>query len=129
MANESQKVDFSIGLVFLTVLLTVYGQVIIKWRVRRAGSLPFDFSSKVFFLTRLLIDPWVISGMLVAFLAGVSWLTAMTKFELSYAYPFMSLAFVLVLILSAILFHEAVTLPKVLGLLLIGMGIIVASRG
>ena len=111
------------------MLLTVYGQVIIKWRVRRAGSLPFDFSSKVFFLTRLLIDPWVISGMLVAFLAGVSWLTAMTKFELSYAYPFMSLAFVLVLILSAILFHEAVTLPKVLGLLLIGMGIIVASRG
>ena len=129
MASESQKVDFSIGLVFLTVLLTVYGQVIMKWRVRRAGSLPLDFSNKVFFLMRLLIDPWVISGMLVAFLAGISWLAAMTKLELSYAYPFMSLAFVLVLILSAILFHEAVTLPKVLGLLLIGMGIIIASRG
>jgi len=56
-------------------------------------------------------------------------MAAMTKLELSYAYPFMSLAFVLVLFLSAILFHEAVTVPKVLGLLLIIAGLIVASRG
>jgi len=48
---------------------------------------------------------------------------------LSYAYPFMSLAFVFVLILSAILFHEALTVPKVLGVGLVVAGIIVASRG
>jgi hypothetical protein len=37
---------------------------------------------------------------------------ALTKFELSYAYPFMSLAFVLVLLSSALLFHETVTMPQ-----------------
>ena len=63
------------------------------------------------------------------FLALLCWLAALTKFELSYAYPFMSLAFVLVLILSALLFHETVTAAKVLGLLLVTAGIIVASRG
>ena len=57
------------------------------------------------------------------------WLAAMTKFELSYAYPFMSLAFVLVLVLSALLFHEALTTAKILGVLLIIAGIIVGSRG
>jgi len=61
--------------------------------------------------------------------AGILWLAALTKLDLSYAYPFMSLAFVLVLILSAILFHEAVTVPKVLGVGLVVAGIIVASRG
>ena len=95
----------------------------------QAGFLPADFSQKVIFLTRLLLDPWVISGMMAAFLAGIFWLAALTKLELSYAYPFMSVAFVLVLIFSALLFHETVTAPKVLGMLLIIVGIIVTSRG
>ncbi len=67
--------------------------------------------------------------MAAGFFALVCWLAAMTKFELSYAYPLMSLAFVLVLIFSAFLFHEPVTAPKVLGILLIMLGIFVASRG
>jgi len=119
----------ALGLVILTVLFTAYGQVIAKWRVRQAGFLPADFSQKLIFLTRLLLDPWVISGMMAAFLAGILWLSALTKLDLSYAYPFMSLAFVLVLILSAVLFHETLTVPKVLGVGLIMAGIIVASRG
>ena len=69
------------------------------------------------------------SAVVAGFFALLCWLAAMTKFELSYAYPFMSLAFVLVLIFSAVLFHEAVTVPKVLGVVLIMAGIIVASRG
>jgi multidrug transporter EmrE-like cation transporter len=54
---------------------------------------------------------------------------AMTRFDLSYAYPFMSLAFVFVLILSAIFFHEAVTIPKALGVALVVAGIIIGSYG
>ena len=40
----------------------------------------------------------------------------MTKFEISYAYPFMSLSFVLVFGLSIFLFQESVTFAKVAGL-------------
>jgi multidrug transporter EmrE-like cation transporter len=56
-------------------------------------------------------------------------MAAMTKFELSYAYPFMSLAFVLVLILSAIIFREPLSVAKVTGLALVVAGIILSSRG
>ena len=52
----------------------------------------------------------------------------MTKFELSYAYPFTSVGFVLVLILSAVFFHEAITIPKVIGMVLIVAGIIIGSQ-
>lgn len=112
-----------------TVLCTVFGQIVVKWQVAKAGALPEAFSQKIPFLLKLILNPWVICGMAAGFLALLFWLAAMTKFELSYAYPFMSLAFVLVLILSVILFHETVTLPKVLGVLLVISGIIVASRG
>lgn len=112
-----------------SVLCTVYGQIVVKWQVSKAGALPASFSEKILFLIHLVLNPWIMSGMVAGFFALICWLAAMTKFELSYAYPFMSLAFVFVLILSAVLFHEAVTVPKVLGILLIIAGIIVASRG
>jgi multidrug transporter EmrE-like cation transporter len=126
---ENVKTDFSVGLVALTVLLTVYGQLIVKWRVLQAGPLPADLTGKAGFLAGLLFDPWVMSSMFAALLAALSWMAAMTKLELSYAYPFMSLAFVLVLILSAVIFHEAVTVPKVLGMVLVIAGLTVASQG
>jgi multidrug transporter EmrE-like cation transporter len=113
----------------LTVLLTVYGQIVIKWQVSHAGVLPALAKAKIFFILDLLTNPWILSGFAAAFLAALSWMAAMSKFPLSYAYPFMSLAFVLVLFLSALLFKEAITLPKVLGMGLIVAGIIVGSQG
>lgn len=121
--------DLSKGLIIAPIILTVYGQLIVKWRVRQAGSLPAGFHGKIQFLVGLLLDPWIISCLLAGALALVSWFGAMTKYELSYAYPFMSLAFVLVLVLSAVFFHETVTVPKVLGVLLVTAGLIIASQG
>lgn len=112
-----------------SVLFTVYGQLVVKWQVSKAGQLPATLSEKLHFLLHLVLNPWVMSAMAAGFFALLCWLAAMTRFELSYAYPFMSLAFVLVLILSAVLFHETVTVPKVLGVVLVMAGIIVASRG
>lgn len=112
-----------------SILCTVYGQIIVKWQVAKAGALPATFSERIPFLARLLFNPWILTGILAGFFALVCWLAAMTKFQLSYAYPFMSLAFVFVLILSAVLFHEPLTIAKILGVLLIIAGIIVGSRG
>jgi uncharacterized membrane protein len=117
------------GLILATVFLTVYCQLIVKWRVRHAGLPPADLLPKIIFLTKLLFDPWMLTVVLAALLAGLSWFAAMTKYELSYAYPFMSLAFVLVLFLSALFFHEAVTPAKVVGLAVVIIGLVIASRG
>jgi multidrug transporter EmrE-like cation transporter len=114
----------------LTILFTVYGQMIIKWQAAQAGPLPAGTGDKFGFLLRLvLLNPWVLSGLFAAFLASLTWAAAMTKFPLSHAYPFMSLAFVLVLFLSALLLHEPLTWPKVVGMSLIIMGIIISSKG
>jgi len=115
--------------VFASVLFTVYGQIVVKWQVSKAGALPDALSGRVPFLLNLIFNPWIISGIVAGFFALISWLVAMTKFDLSYAYPFTSLGFVAVLLLSAILFHEPITVAKTLGVVLIIIGIIVGSRG
>ncbi len=114
--------------IFGTIFFTVYGQIVLKWRINSVGSLPNDFIDKILFLVKLLFDPWIFSGFLAAFVASFFWMAAMTKFEISFAYPFMSSAFVLVFILSVLFFNETVTLQKIIGLTLIVIGIIVTSR-
>ena len=113
----------------LTVAFTVYGQIVLKWRMSLKGPLPEPYKEKGLFLINALLDPWVLSGFFMAFLASLAWMATVTKLDLSHAYPFMSAAFVLVLILSSIFFSEAITLPKILGMILIVVGIVVGSQG
>lgn len=111
-----------------TILLTVYGQLILKWRIVQYGSLPEAFAGKVWFLLKLFLDPFILSGFLSAFGASLFWMATMTKLDVSYAYPFMSGAFILVLIFSTVFFNEPLTWQKLAGLLLIISGILVSSQ-
>ena len=111
-----------------TVALTVYGQLVFKWRVDHAGELPAGGGDRLDYLVRLLVDPWVISVFATALLASVTWALALTRFELSFAYPFMALSFVLVLGFGTAFLSESLTAAKVVGVLLIVAGLIVGSR-
>lgn len=111
-----------------TVLLTVYGQIVIKWQTGRAGEFPADTAGRVHYLTHFLINPWVISSLLCAVIAAFAWIAALSKLPLSDAYPFVSASFVLVLILSTIIFHERLTVTKLTGAVLIVAGLILGSR-
>ena len=73
--------------IFGTIMFTVYGQLVTKWQVTKAGSLPTESKGQAWFLLRLIFNPWVLSCLMAAFLAFLCWVAAMTKFELSYAYP------------------------------------------
>lgn len=115
-------------LVLLTVVLTVYGQLVLKWQMSLAGPAPEPAVSKLLFLARLLLLPWVLSGFVAAFLASFAWMGAMTRLPLSYAYPYTSLSFVLVMIFGAMVLGESFTVGKVFGTLLVIGGLIVIAR-
>lgn len=77
---------------------------------------------------KFLFDPLIFSGFVSAFVASVFWMLAMTKFELTYAYPFMSLSPALVFIVGIFVLGETFTIGKLLGLLIIMIGIIVTVK-
>ena len=111
-----------------TLIFTVYSQLIIRWQVSNAGNLPEDFAGKIYFIGQLLINPWILSSILATFFAGVSWMLAMSRFEISYAYPWISINFVLILILGVLLFNESLSGAKLLGTFLIVAGIVLIVR-
>lgn len=111
-----------------TVLLTVYGQLVVKWQVAEAArhGAPADRAA---FLLGLITNPWILSALAAAFGAALCWMLAMVKLDLSHAYPFVSLSFVLVLFFSAGLFGEPLSLAKVSGVALIVAGVALGSQG
>lgn len=117
------------GYILVTLSLTVYGQLVLKWRLSQLGPLPEAFKDKVRFLVLLIFDPIIFTLYISVFVAGLAWMAALTRFDLNYAYPFMSLSFVLVLVLSSLLLGEPLTVGRTLGVVLIVLGTYVASRG
>jgi drug/metabolite transporter (DMT)-like permease len=114
--------------ILVTLVLTAYGQLVLKWRLNTYGQFPQALNDQIHFLWKALLDPFVISSFASAFLASLTWMAALTKFDISYAYPFMSLAFIVVLIFSFILFQEPLSFNKVTGTTIIIVGLFIASR-
>jgi len=116
--------------IFATLAFTIYGQLILKWRI---GKLHFNLPDSGIFdkltaLIKLIFDPFILSGFVAAFIASLFWMAAMTKFEITQAYPFMSLAPAIVFLLGVWLLNESFTWGKVIGLILIIIGIVVTVK-
>jgi drug/metabolite transporter (DMT)-like permease len=114
--------------ILLTLVFTVYGQLVLKWQMSKAGALPSGAVEKLGFLLQQFLNPWIVSGFASAFIASLAWMAAVTRFELNYAYPFMSLAFVIVMILGVLFLGENLNLHKVLGTALVMAGLVLIAR-
>ena len=115
--------------IFGTIFFTVYGQIVLKWRLTNLHVvLPEGLLNKGIYLTKLIFDPYIFSGFASAFIASLFWMAAMTKFEITTAYPFMSLAPALVFLIGILFLGETFTAGKLIGLLLIIIGTIVTVK-
>ena len=114
----------------LAISFGVVSQLIIKWQM---SAFSFDdyetWQDKFILAFSMLLNPYIIISLVLTLLAGVTWMIAMTKFEISYAYPFTLLGLVLVAIFSIVFFGESVNTYKISGIALIILGISVISKG
>jgi len=116
-------------MVAATVLLTSYGQLVIKWQAGSYRPVTDGLLGKLPPVLQLLLQPWVISAFVAAFAASLCWMLAVSRLDLSRAYPFMALNFLIVCVAAVPLFGEAFTLTKGIGLATVIIGLIILSNG
>lgn len=68
-------------------------------------------------------SPWIISGMAMHVCALVIWLWALSRVDITFAYPFLALGFVLVSLLAYFWIGENVPLLRIVGMMIIILGI------
>lgn len=110
------------------LIAVVSGQLVLKHGLSRLGEMPTKAGDGAAFLFRALLNPMVILSLALAFIAALAWIAAVSKVELSFAYPFTSLGYIFVLILSSLIFKEQIPAMRWIGVFIIGIGVFVVSR-
>jgi len=98
-----------------------------KQGMRKFGEVTFD-NNILITIMKMFLLPNVIIGLLFYAVSTVFWLIALSKIELSVAYPMLSVGYILLMVLSYFLLNETITVYKVIGTLLVVAGVTLISR-
>lgn len=119
----------TLALILVSVALSACAQVLFKIGVSSApGQAPSD-ASLVEAVVRMLLRPGVLGGLALYGVGTVLWLSALSRTELSQAYPFVGLGFVLTALLGHFLFNEPLGLTRLGGTILVVAGVYLVARG
>lgn len=116
----------ALGFLLIAICLSVTGELLLKHGMNRIGVL--HLPNLLATVPRLLRNPFVVGGFLSIGVGAVFWLAAISRVDLSYAYPMLSIGYVLVLLFSALVLKENVTWIRWIGALIICLGVYLISR-
>jgi drug/metabolite transporter (DMT)-like permease len=110
-----------LALLFIVPVMISLGQFLFKMAGRNlTGNIGRDLVSIAF-------QPYFIGAMILYGVASFLWVIALSKTDISRAYPFMASGFIIVPMLGYFLLNESLNMPFYLGTLLIIAGIAVIS--
>lgn len=124
------KLLLSWGMVLSYVVLNSAGALLIKYRILQLGETHFhSFESFTRYFARLMTSYEVIGGFGAIFLSALAWMIALSKMDLSVAYPVgIGLNFLIIVSTAVLVYDEVLSTNKIIGIVLLLLGLIFASR-
>jgi multidrug transporter EmrE-like cation transporter len=118
----------SLGLILLSVTSGVAGQLALKVGVAHVGAGAIEVAGPVSTLITAFRSPLVWLGLALYGLGALAWILVLTRLDLSLAYPFLALNFVLIAVVSRLFLGEAIPSLRWGGILVICFGILLIAR-
>lgn len=116
------------GLVLTGVLLNAIAQLFLKAGARDVGQFEFSLANMVPIGWKLATNLPIIGGLTCYVLSVVIWIMALSRVEVSIAYPMLSIGYVLNAALAYWLFGEAVGPMRVAGIAVIIVGVFIVAK-
>jgi drug/metabolite transporter (DMT)-like permease len=120
--------NIAVVYILISVLVGALGQILLKKGMSSMGPLTLSADQVFSILWKMATNPYVVVGLAVYVMGTVFWLTALSRVDLSYAYPFASISYVIMLIASWRLFDENISLLRITGSVVIIIGVYLISR-
>ncbi len=115
-------------LLFFNVLLTVIGQILFKQGMNLVGRID-NVRNALPKLTQAFLNPYILSGIAIYGFTTLVWLVILSRVKLSIAYPMLSSGYVLSILFSWLLFKESIPRVRVIGALVICIGVYLVAQG
>ncbi len=114
--------------IVITVILNAAAQLLIKAGISRVGQASFSASHIVNLLLGAALNPFIVLGLVVMTLSMGTHMMSLSRFDVSFAFPFLSVAYVIVAAWGYFFFGEDVNLTRVVGIGTIILGTIILAR-
>jgi multidrug transporter EmrE-like cation transporter len=118
----------SFSLVLTGVLLNAAAQLLLKAGTNAIGAFEFIAGNVAPVGWKVVTQPFILTGIGCYIVSVVVWILALSRVEVSVAYPMLSLGYVLNAIAAWYLFGEAVTPGRLAGIAVIIVGVFIVAR-
>lgn len=108
------------------IILAVLGQIFMKLGTKDVNGITIRklLSKEIF---SIIFNRYIFFGMFFYAVGWLLWLIVLSRAEVSYAYPFLSISYAIIAVVSWIFLGETMTLIKALGIILIMVGVILLN--
>lgn len=110
-------------LILLGVMLNAMAQLTLKQGMRSIGHFSFNLESLLRMATTIGLNPFVLTGLCCYVISVVIWLLVLSRVEVSYAYPLLSLGYIVTALAGWLIFDESMNLLRWLGIAVICCGV------
>jgi multidrug transporter EmrE-like cation transporter len=112
--------------ILFSVGLNALAQILLRKGMLEVGEDDPDTAAE--YAMAVAFEPWLIGGMACYAVSIVAWLVVLSRAEVSVAYPFLSLGYVIAAALGFFFLGENLTLTRIIGLALLCGGLVFISR-
>jgi len=116
------------GLVMTGVLLNAVAQLALKASVSDTGIISLDMQSLLSSAGTLVTNLWLWVGLICYAVSVVVWILALSRVDVSIAYPMLSIGYIVNALAASQLFNEPLGIGKVVGIGIIILGVYVLAR-
>ena len=115
-------------LILTGVLLNAAAQLLLKAGTARIGSFEFSAANVLPIGTQLALQPHILGGLACYVVSVVVWIMALSRVEVSIAYPMLSIGYIVNAVAAYYLFGESLGAQKLLGIGFIVIGVWLVAR-
>jgi drug/metabolite transporter (DMT)-like permease len=115
---------FSLLMLAISVAFAVAAQFTLKAAMNEVGRIgSTEIAAVGDTLTRTLKEPRLWLGLTLFGISALFWLVVLSRVDLSVAYPFVGLSYIIVVLFSRLFLHEQVSALRWLGVVVVAAGI------
>ena len=118
----------SLALVLTGVLLNAVAQLMLKAGTNAIGAFQFSTANLAPIGWKVATQPFILGGLACYVVSVVVWILALSRVEVSIAYPMLSVGYVVNAVAAYFLFGEAVGVQRLVGIGIIILGVYIVAR-
>jgi len=118
----------SLALVLTGVLLNAVAQLMLKAGTNAIGAFQFSTANLAPIGWKVATQPFILGGLACYVVSVVVWILALSRVEVSIAYPMLSVGYVVNAVAAYFLFGEAMGVQRLVGIGIIILGVYIVAR-